>query len=190
MSHLKIENTEKTTGQHDVALLVCCMDCRLNNVVAVDDIYVQRNAGNVVAEFGDDVAMSAGVHLLVNKKGSKHVAVMGHSDCAAMGHVCSGEHDTYLDACLKNGAQCDEAITSDELAKHNVLLGIKRLQEEYPMIPEGVNFHALYHDLEKGQTLAYNRVTHQFDIELAEGISMAVLDELAEEQDLALADTA
>ncbi len=76
------------SGQNPEALFVGCSDSR----VALDlvtqtgpgDLFVCRNAGNIVPAHGEPDAISASIEYAVCALGVRDIVVCGHSDCGAM----------------------------------------------------------------------------------------------------------
>ena len=76
-------------GQQPFAVVLCCSDSRVAPEILFDqslgDLFVIRNAGNVVDE---DVLGS--IEYAVEHLGTKLVVVMGHSSCGAVTAACQG----------------------------------------------------------------------------------------------------
>jgi carbonic anhydrase len=79
----------KEKGQHPYALIVTCADSRVpvEHVfnAGLGELFVIRNAGNVVGDF-EMGSIEYGVHHL----GVKVVVVLGHSKCGAVGATLAG----------------------------------------------------------------------------------------------------
>ncbi|UAK25090.1 carbonic anhydrase [Sphingomonas nostoxanthinifaciens] len=76
-------------GQSPKALMISCADSRVvpEHVMqaAPGDLFVCRNAGNIVPPFGDAIGgVSATVEYAVMVLGVRDIIVCGHSDCGAM----------------------------------------------------------------------------------------------------------
>jgi len=80
--------TRLASGQKPEALFIACSDSRVSlewiTQCGPGDLFVCRNAGNMVPRFsrGDDV--SATIEYAVSALGVRDVVVCGHSDCGAM----------------------------------------------------------------------------------------------------------
>jgi carbonic anhydrase len=77
------------TGQAPEALLITCSDSRIVPGLMFDsvpgELFVIRNAGNIVPAHGDHSAgESATIEYALEVLGIRYVVVCGHSDCGAM----------------------------------------------------------------------------------------------------------
>lgn len=134
-----------STGQHPIAVILNCMDSRTPPEIVFDqgvgDVFAIRIAGNIQ---NDDIlgSMEFGTQL----SGAKLIAVIGHTSCGAIRGACQKAQLGHLTALLskiqpainqanKNGkADCGKAEYIDEIAKDNVLLVMKQIQERSPVI--------------------------------------------------------
>jgi carbonic anhydrase len=75
-------------GQSPEVLMVGCSDSRLAldliTQSAPGDIFVSRNAGNIVPPYDRADALSATIEYAVCALNIRHIIVCGHSDCGAM----------------------------------------------------------------------------------------------------------
>lgn len=75
-------------GQHPEALFITCSDSRVSpewvTQCGPGDLFVCRNAGNIVPEHGHAQAESATIEYAISALGIRHIIVCGHSDCGAM----------------------------------------------------------------------------------------------------------
>ena len=75
-------------GQQPEALFVACSDSRLAldliTQTGPGDLFVCRNAGNIVPAHGESDAVSATIEYAVSALRIRHIVVCGHSDCGAM----------------------------------------------------------------------------------------------------------
>jgi carbonic anhydrase len=76
------------SGQNPEALFITCADSRVSpewvTQCGPGDLFVCRNAGNIVPGYGQTNAESATIEYAVSALGIKHIIVCGHSDCGAM----------------------------------------------------------------------------------------------------------
>lgn len=76
------------TGQNPQALFVCCSDSRISldliTQTSPGDLFVCRNAGNIVPVYGHGDAVSGTIEYAVSALNIGHIVVCGHSDCGAM----------------------------------------------------------------------------------------------------------
>lgn len=136
-------------GQYPTALILSCMDSRGTPELTLDqgfgDIFTVRLAGNVI-----DSDQLGGMEYATKVVGSKLIVIMGHTNCGAVSGACSdvklGNLTALLDK-IKPAVEdikdkhdgkisCDDAHTIDEIAKQNVLHGIKEVKEGSPIIKE------------------------------------------------------
>ncbi len=82
---------EIATSQNPIAVIVGCSDSRVPPEIIFDqgigDLFIIRNAGNVV----DDFAM-ASIEYAVEHLGVKLIVVLGHERCGAVDATISGGH--------------------------------------------------------------------------------------------------
>ncbi len=75
-------------GQWPEALFVACSDSRLAldliTQTGPGDLFVCRNAGNIVPAHGQNDAVSATIEYAVSALRIRHIVICGHSDCGAM----------------------------------------------------------------------------------------------------------
>lgn len=89
---------ELSKGQSPHTLLITCSDSRIDpNLVTQTDpgeIFVIRNAGNIVPPFGSSMGgEEATIEYAIEVLGVKHIVICGHSQCGAMAAIA---HDTDL----------------------------------------------------------------------------------------------
>ncbi len=84
-----------TKGQKPHTLLVTCSDSRLVpnlfTQTGPGELFVVRNAGNLVPPHGEDDAGGAAIEYALEALGVEHIAVCGHSGCGAMQAVVAPE---------------------------------------------------------------------------------------------------
>ncbi|MBP5796934.1 MAG: carbonic anhydrase [Bacteroidales bacterium] len=87
--HYAEDRLKLSEGQHPFAAVLCCSDSRVAPEILFDqqlgDVFVIRNAGNVVDE---DVLGS--IEYAVEHLESPLVLVLGHSSCGAVTAACQG----------------------------------------------------------------------------------------------------
>ena len=76
------------SGQSPEAIFVSCSDSRVSpemiTQTAPGDLFVCRNAGNIVPSYGQADAVSASIEYAVSQLPIQDIVVCGHSDCGAM----------------------------------------------------------------------------------------------------------
>jgi len=145
---LLTQATSTSTGQHPVAVVLNCMDSRASPEILFDqgigDIFAIRIAGNVQ---NNDIlgSMEFGTQLA----GAKLIAVIGHTSCGAIQGACQQAKLGHLTDLLqkiqpaveqaskeKSSKDCTKPDFIDQIAKDNVLLVMKQLQESSPVLQQ------------------------------------------------------
>ncbi|MBM3801058.1 MAG: carbonic anhydrase [Acidimicrobiia bacterium] len=88
--------SELASGQRPEALLITCSDSRIDPALLTQtkpgDLFVIRNAGNIVPAFGQAIGgVTATIEYAVMALGVKDVIICGHSNCGAMKGVLHPE---------------------------------------------------------------------------------------------------
>lgn len=135
---------ETAKGQKPFAAIVTCSDSRVSPEIIFDegigDLFVIRNAGNIVEE--EDVLAS--IEYAVEHLGVHTVIVMGHEHCGAieaMTHELSDDEPAHIVSIverLKNEPEEQEALRSGEVGEQlihhcvvaNVEHGVSALHRE------------------------------------------------------------
>lgn len=172
-------------GQTPDALFITCSDSRINpNLITQTepgDLFILRNAGNIVPPYGASVGGEAAtVEFAVAALGVKDIIVCGHSHCGAM----KGLLDPSLIAetpAVKSWLQHAEItkrvmrenyahLTDDQLmsacVQENVLAQVENLKT-HPSVAARlasgrINLHAWVYKIETGQMFAYDPTQGQF----------------------------
>ena len=136
-----------THPQTPHTLVITCSDSRIN-IEAVTgskpgEIFVTRNVGNMVPEYGTSGdGTAAVVEYAVTALKVKHVVVCGHSDCGAMKALKAGGKPEGLPAVtnwLSNGASAGESNPElPQLTEKNVLLQLEHLKT-HPAVKKGLS---------------------------------------------------
>lgn len=132
--------------QHPIAIILNCMDARTPPEIIFDqgigDIFAIRIGGNVQ---NDDIlgSMEFGTQLT----GARLIVVMGHTNCGAIRGACQQAKLGYLTGLLEkirpaveqaskeqNSHDCSDNAFIDQIAKDNVLLVKKQIQERSSVI--------------------------------------------------------
>lgn len=160
---------ELNTGQHPVAAIVSCSDSRVPPELIFDqglgDLFVIRNAGNIVADYE-----IGSVEYAVEVLGVPLVIVMGHTNCGAIHAFVEHDHDhshvypefiqkivNYIDAEEEEKAlPRDIPNFYDKAIEANVLHGVHELKKHIPNADSLINnkhlriIGAIY-DMESGK---------------------------------------
>jgi carbonic anhydrase len=88
--------SELASGQRPEVLLITCSDSRIDPTLLTQtkpgDLFIIRNAGNIVPAFGQAVGgVTATIEYAVMALGVKDIVICGHSNCGAMGGVLHPE---------------------------------------------------------------------------------------------------
>jgi carbonic anhydrase len=181
------------TGQFPQALFITCSDSRVNpNLVTQTDpgdLFIVRNAGNIVPAYTSQGAEAAAIEFAVAGLNVEHIIVCGHSGCGAMKAVLKPETTEGLPA-LSNWlshAEATRRITLDNYAERdhdeqlnlaiqeNVLCQLTNLRT-HPVVASRIaagrlQLHAWVYKIADGKIFAYDDeqslfvpLTDEFDI--------------------------
>jgi carbonic anhydrase len=183
-------------GQSPKALMISCADSRvvpeLITQAAPGDLFVCRNAGNIVPPFSQaNGGVSSAVEYAVMALGVRDIVVCGHSDCGAMkafSHPDALQKMPNVAAWLRHAHAAHSVVCSayhglDEkgatraLALENVVVQINHLRT-HPSVASAIargelTLHGWFFEIETGNILAFNGETEQFE-RVADGASMPV----------------
>eukprot|EP00177_Eucheuma_denticulatum_P000931 GFKZ01001692.1.p1 GENE.GFKZ01001692.1~~GFKZ01001692.1.p1 ORF type:complete len:249 (-),score=41.02 GFKZ01001692.1:106-831(-) len=120
-------------GQKPVAAIVACADSRTAPETlfarGIGEIFVIRNAGNVVWEDG----VMGSLEFAVGALGVKLVMVMGHSNCGAVGAAVGGGVPSLKGALRRHIGRLEEVVGVgggvQEGVVRNVRDGVRRLKD-------------------------------------------------------------
>lgn len=160
-------------GQSPKVLFITCSDSRLDPCLFTQtlpgDLFVVRNAGNIVPEYREDSAEVATIEYAIKALRTPHVVVCGHSGCGAMaGLLDPGQLET-LPAVRRWVAHSQLALERaraaggealPELVRQNVVLQLERLQA-YPFISSAlsngaVRLHGWVYEIGSGAIVEYD----------------------------------
>ncbi len=173
-------------GQKPKALMISCADSRVIPEMITQcgpgELFVCRNAGNIVPPFGQKTGGVASViEYAVLALGVRDIIVCGHSDCGAMGALLHPEkldgmpnvaawlhHSQAAQDIIKQTLHCDapDEERHRALAKENVVVQINHLRT-HPSVAAGLatgklTLHGWLFELEHGAVLAYDGDTGLF----------------------------
>lgn len=138
-----------SVGQHPVAAIVSCSDSRVPPELIFDqglgDLFVIRNAGNIVADYEIGSVEYAIEHLEVPL-----VIILGHTKCGAIGAFVEHEHEhshrysAYIQKIIDFiDAEEEEQVLQrgtvdfyEKAIEANVLHGIHELKNKVPLVSE------------------------------------------------------
>lgn len=163
------------SGQHPQALFITCSDSRIDPCLLTQtdpgDLFVLRNAGNIVPRYDSPHGGEAGaIEFAILGLSIQHIIVCGHSKCGAMGGLLNPqkvESLPALQACLVHAEAAKEAVqsvydlaTTDNATlikcavEQNVLVQLQNLQT-HPVVADALSrneltLHGWVYDFETG----------------------------------------
>lgn len=162
---MKHPNTDKArrdklvVGQHPFAVVLTCSDSRVAPEIIFDqglgDIFVIRNAGNVLDEH-----VMGSIEYAVEHLGVNLIIVLGHESCGAVGAAMKEEIASPAIESIKTSIKpaiekCkkDNCYTYDNVIKANVKLNVNNILEN-----EEIKEYSKKHDI-RVMPAYYNLVT-------------------------------
>ncbi len=160
-------------GQSPKVLFITCSDSRIDPCLLTQtlpgDLFVVRNAGNIVPEYREDSGECATIEYAVKVLKTPHVVVCGHSGCGAMaGLLDPGQLETLpavrrwvaLSQPALERAQAASGEKLPELVRQNVILQLERLRA-YPFISSALEsgalrLHGWVYDIGGGTIVEYD----------------------------------
>lgn len=175
---------ELATAQHPEALFIACSDSRVVPELLIQrepgDLFVIRNAGNIVPSYGPEPGgVSGTVEYAVAVLGVTDIIVCGHSDCGAMTAISTGTNLDHLPAVAKWLAHADaaKAVNAarshgsdqerlDAMVRRNVIAQLTNIRT-HPSVAlaldqNRLNLHGWVYDIETGSIDALDGVTGAF----------------------------
>ncbi|SIS54665.1 carbonic anhydrase [Belliella pelovolcani] len=138
-----------SVGQHPVAAIVSCSDSRVPPELIFDqglgDLFVIRNAGNIVGDYEIGSLEYAIEHLEVPL-----VIILGHTKCGAIGAFVDHDHDhshhysEYIQKIIDfiDAEEEEKALSRDlpdfyeKAIEANIMHGIHELKNKVPLVNE------------------------------------------------------
>jgi carbonic anhydrase len=174
-------------GQNPDALLVCCADSRVapNVFASVEpgDLLVVRNVGALVPPYATTpdtrggASVPAAIELAIHALHVRDMVVCGHSECAAMRTLASGNRPAdapHLAAWLRHGEAALKDLgppppgmpLHDHVSRRSVLLQLEHLRS-YPLVREAeaagrLRLHGWWFDIRRAEVLDYDRTQADF----------------------------
>jgi carbonic anhydrase len=164
---------ETASGQYPFAFILSCIDSRTSAELIFDqglgDIFSCRIAGNIL-----NLDILGSMEFACKIAGSKIIVVLGHSQCGAIKGACDNVNMGNLSGLL---AKVQKAVDAEQLtkdnrnanntrfvenvAKLNVLLTLKQIPEESPILRELIESGAVtlvgaMYNIETGVVHFYN----------------------------------
>jgi len=181
---------ELHSGQSPKTMLITCSDSRIDPALIMGtkpgDIFIVRNAGNIVAPADQPCGSEpASVEYALKVLGIEDLIVCGHTQCGAMtallnpesldGLECVHAWVANAEASVKRARQRATGTSPQELLdaciESNVILQLEHLQT-YPFVSERLQdgrlrLHGMVYHFEKGRMDYYEAATNRF-VPLAE----------------------
>ena len=172
-------------GQHPDALFITCSDSRIDPCLVTQakpgDLFVLRNAGNIIPPYGaSNGGEAAAVEFAVSGLGVKDIIVCGHSQCGAIAGLLNPEKLAKLPTVSEwlRHASSTKQIVEDQYAdmsgeelmaaaiKENVLVQLDNLRT-HPSVASKLaqgelNLHAWVYTFENGRMFSYDPDQRQF----------------------------
>lgn len=172
-------------GQQPEALFITCSDSRINpNLITQTEpgeLFILRNAGNLVPPYGASAGGEAGtIEFALKGLGIGDIVVCGHSHCGAMKALLQPELLTELPALTDwlRHAEATRQIVREKYAdragraqlmttvEENVLVQLENLRTHPAVaarLAQGkLNLHGWVYKLETGEVFHYDHASGQF----------------------------
>jgi carbonic anhydrase len=164
--------------QKPIALFITCSDSRINPNLLTQtepgDLFLLRNAGNIVPPHGARGGEAATIEYSVEVLGIREIIVCGHSQCGAIKALLDGRQMAHLpyvkdwcghaEATRRIVEQRYPNLTNAELAaaaaKENVLVQMNHI-DTHPcvaarLVSRELKIHGWYYDIAAGEILQYD----------------------------------
>lgn len=151
----EIRHDTAVNGQHPYAVVVTCSDARVPPEhifsAGIGDLFVIRNAGNLIGDFD-----LGSIEYAVEHLGAKLVVIMGHTHCGAVAAALEGDSDGYIHDII---CEVKDAVGSTVSPRDAEILNVKhslsRLHDSEMLAKlhaEGkVEFAGAIYDIETGK---------------------------------------
>jgi carbonic anhydrase len=156
-------------GQSPDVLFVTCSDSRIDPSLITQtnpgELFILRNAGNLVPRYGEDFGSASAIEYAVSALRVSHVVVCGHSGCGAIGGLLKPasleslpavaqwvQHASPVVEATEHLHDCSERTAA--AVEHNVLLQLENLRSHPSVaaaIEEGrLHLHGWVYDIPSG----------------------------------------
>lgn len=173
-------------GQNPEILFISCSDSRINPhlVTSADpgDLFILRNAGNIIPVYGSGVGEAATIEFAVNELQVKDIIICGHSHCGAVKAALNLDalHDQpnltewittniapTLRLVKKNYPNLDHDALLNVLLQEHVLRQVEHIKT-HPAVTRAIdqhklNLHAWVYAFERGDIFSFNLQDGQFE---------------------------
>jgi carbonic anhydrase len=173
-------------GQNPHTLFITCADSRIDPTLLTQmgpgDLFILRNAGNLVPAYGREYgAEAAGIEYALAALGVEHIVICGHSHCGAMTALIdpkSAEGLPAVEDWLTHAAATRRLVVDnypdhapEELLnvtiQENVLMQLENLRT-HPMVASRLasgrlRLHGWVYKIETGEVFAFHPDVGQFE---------------------------
>lgn len=174
-------------GQNPEALFITCSDSRINPhlMTSADpgELFILRNAGNIIPEYGNGGSEEATIEFAVSELGVKNIILCGHSHCGAIQAAINLDSIKHLPSLFnwiqknispsvelvkKNYNITDESVFFNILMQEHVLRQIENLKT-HPVVKKAIAennlvLHAWIYQFETGDIVSFDVEEGQFNI--------------------------
>lgn len=166
------------SGQQPEALFITCSDSRIDPNLLTQtkpgEIFILRNAGNIVPPYGGGGGEDATIEYAVAVLSVRHIIVCGHSHCGAMKALLHPESLdtlpavaswlTHTEATRKKVAETCHGLEDDAilncLTEENALAQLNNLRKHptvaAKLVTGELQLHAWVYQIDTGSVSAYN----------------------------------
>lgn len=161
-------------GQSPEALFITCSDSRIDPSLITGsqpgDLFVVRNAGNIVPPELDHLGVASAIEFAVRGLRVPHVVICGHSGCGAMGAMIDPSKASGLPLVSEWVAHASRAMgedpTLDQVTERNVLLQLEHLRA-HPAVAErleagDIELHGWIYDIGSGRITVHDEDEDRF----------------------------
>jgi carbonic anhydrase len=171
-------------GQNPETLFITCSDSRIDpNLLTRSkpgDLFILRNAGNIVPPHGVASGEAATIEFAVTALGVKDIIICGHSHCGAMRGLLQPEEIASLPAVSswlshaektrrivkENYGHLDGNRLLTATVEENVLVQLENLRTLSPvasgLVRAELHLHGWVYKIETGEVFAYDTTSGQF----------------------------
>lgn len=177
---------ELAKGQTPEILFITCSDSRINpNMVTsaeLGDLFIIRNAGNVVPPYGNGGGEEATIEFAVTELRVRDIILCGHSLCGAMQAATEIKQYTHMPSLTKwvqayieptltlvqeNYQNMSKQDTVTILTQEHILKQVENLKTHpavnAKLLDGSLAIHAWMYTFETGEILSYNVEDGQFE---------------------------
>lgn len=172
-------------GQHPHSLFITCADSRIDPSLLTQadpgELFILRNAGNLVPPYGkENAAEAAGIEYAISALNVEHIVICGHSHCGAMTALIDPKPLETMPAVaawlehaaatrrviLENYSDLSQNEAVNVAIQENVLVQLENLRT-HPAVAARLaagrlRLHAWVYKLETGEVFAFDPDAGQF----------------------------